>query len=239
MSVSSLTTAVPPERGKGSADVQPLGLSRADVERAAKLMNAIEAVYRDRFSTFHRVATAITGNPDLGRDAVQEAFARAIRWRRDFHGDGPLEGWLWRTVINVAKDHCRTTKATKWPAELVDLPDASGRGPDDHSEELIRQRVAALPDRQRVALFLRYYVDMSYAEIGDALEIRTGTVSATLNAAHRALRTSLEGVLDDGPQVGSTIPNAAGVATTRRRRRPELPVSVCVGARTTRRRQAI
>ncbi len=99
----------------------------------------------------------------------------------------------------------------------------------DHSEKIIRQRVAALPDRQRVALFLRYYVDMSYAEIGDALEIRTGTVSATLNAAHRALRSSLEDVLDDGPQ--PTGARSAGAASIPARRRPQPPVSVCVGAR--------
>jgi RNA polymerase sigma factor (sigma-70 family) len=237
MSVSSVT----PE---GPASIQPTlpavpaGSNRCDEQRAHSLMLAIEGVYKDRFSTFHRVASAITGDPELGRDAVQEAFARAIRRRMDFRGDGPLEGWLWRTVINVAKDHCRMAKGTVQTGEMIDLPDPSDRGPAQHHDELIRQRVASLPDRQRVALFLRYYVDMSYAEIGEALDIRTGTVSATLNAAHKALRSSLEGVLGDDLPVATAAPQAATAVGPRRRARPELPVSVCMGAREARRPSA-
>ena len=54
--------------------------------------------------------------------------------------------------------------------------------------------LAALPERQRLVLFLRYYADLSYAEIGEALGLRTGTVSATLAAAHRTLRARLQPV---------------------------------------------
>jgi RNA polymerase sigma factor (sigma-70 family) len=49
-----------------------------------------------------------------------------------------------------------------------------------------------LPERQRLVLFLRYYADLSYTQIGAALGLRTGTVSATLAAAHRTLRARLE-----------------------------------------------
>jgi len=154
------------------------------------VMLAIEALYAQRFVKFHRVASAIVGDAEQGRDAVQEAFARAISRRADYRGDGPLEGWLWRTVINVAKDHRRTARGTTLiaePEELADRPQA------DPFEGVVREHVAALPERQRLALFLRYYVDMSYSQIGDALQIQTGTVSATLNAAHRSLRTALSG----------------------------------------------
>lgn len=233
MRLSSQTADVPP---CGGADA-PAGAerpSRSDDVRAAQLMAAIEAVYRERFSTFHRVATAITGSSEAGRDAVQEAFARAIRWRRDFHGEGALEGWVWRTVVNVAKDHRRAASGGERCEDLAELPDTSGRGGADHPQAAIRQRVAALPDRQRVALFLRYYVDMSYAEIGEVLEIRTGTVSATLNAAHRALRISLEGVLAEDAALDDAGPRVAPAASARRRRRPLLPMSACVGARASR-----
>ena len=54
--------------------------------------------------------------------------------------------------------------------------------------------LARLPERQRTAVFLRYYADLDYAAIGEALGIRTGTVAATLNSAHTALRTQLEEV---------------------------------------------
>jgi RNA polymerase sigma factor (sigma-70 family) len=59
---------------------------------------------------------------------------------------------------------------------------------------VIRARIAALPERQRLALFLRYYADLDYAAIGEALEIAPGTVAATLNAAHTRLAHELQEV---------------------------------------------
>jgi RNA polymerase sigma factor (sigma-70 family) len=54
--------------------------------------------------------------------------------------------------------------------------------------------VGALPERQRLVLFLRYYADLDYEGIADALDISSGTVGATLNQAHAALRKQLEEV---------------------------------------------
>jgi RNA polymerase sigma factor (sigma-70 family) len=51
-----------------------------------------------------------------------------------------------------------------------------------------------LPSRQREALFLRYYADLDYRTVAEVLGIEVGTVSATLNAAHQALRRRLEEV---------------------------------------------
>jgi RNA polymerase sigma factor (sigma-70 family) len=58
----------------------------------------------------------------------------------------------------------------------------------------IRPLLAALPERQRAALFLRYYADLDYRGIAEALNVAPGTVAATLNAAHGALRRQLEEV---------------------------------------------
>ena len=54
--------------------------------------------------------------------------------------------------------------------------------------------IQALPERQRLAVFLRYYADLDYQQIGEVLGIATGTVSATLSAAHRTLHTQLDEV---------------------------------------------
>ncbi len=51
--------------------------------------------------------------------------------------------------------------------------------------------VATLPERQRLALFLRYYADFDYRQIAAILEVEIGTVSATLHKAHAALRAAL------------------------------------------------
>ena len=70
---------------------------------------------------------------------------------------------------------------------------ATTNGHPEHDVEL-RVALARLPERQRTAVFLRYYADLEYAAIGEVLGIQTGTVSATLNAAHAALRSQLEEV---------------------------------------------
>ena len=58
----------------------------------------------------------------------------------------------------------------------------------------MRALVAALPERQRLVLFLRYYADLDYAAIAEALAISPGTVGATLSQAQRALQRRLEEV---------------------------------------------
>jgi RNA polymerase sigma-70 factor (ECF subfamily) len=58
----------------------------------------------------------------------------------------------------------------------------------------VRTWIAGLPERQRLAVYLRYYADLDYRAIAAVLEVEVGTVSATLSAAHRALRKNLEEV---------------------------------------------
>ena len=77
------------------------------------------------------------------------------------------------------------------PDELVEET-VSANG---HSEPgAVAAALAALPERQRLALFLRYYADLDYAGIAEALGIARGTVSATLHAARANLQTKLEEV---------------------------------------------
>jgi RNA polymerase sigma-70 factor (ECF subfamily) len=151
----------------------------------------IAAAYELRFADYVRVATAIAGDRERGRDAVQDAFARAIAGCHAYRGDGPLEAWLWRAVTRAAHNQRRAHRAPM-PAETSDgEPGSEPAGADDSGGGL-RLHLAALPERQRLVLFLRYYADLSYREIGEVLDLRTGTVSATLAAAHRTLRARLE-----------------------------------------------
>ncbi len=156
-------------------------------------MGRIAAAYELRFAQYVRVATAITGDRERGRDAVQDAFARAIAGCLAYRGDGPLEAWLWRAVTNAARNQRRagSSAVTVWTLEDESGEELAAEGAE---EAAVRRHVATLPERQRLVLFLRYYADLSYAEIGEALGLRTGTVSATLAAAHRTLRGRLQPV---------------------------------------------
>jgi RNA polymerase sigma-70 factor, ECF subfamily len=149
----------------------------------------LEALYRARFDQFVRVAAAICRDGELGRDAVQTGFAVALQKRREFRGSGALEAWVWRIVVNEARRLRRSDRldlvATTREAS------ANGTGGDELG---IRAWVAALPERQREVMFLRYYADLDYRTIAHALGVEVGTVSATLSAGHQALRKKLEEV---------------------------------------------
>jgi RNA polymerase sigma factor (sigma-70 family) len=142
---------------------------------------AIEDLYRRQYRRFLRVAIAVVGSPDAAADAVQEAFARALRERQSLRSDDALSAWIWRMVMNAAIDQRRRT------AREVrgDAPETAAE-PDELDE--LRRAVAALPDRQRHTLFLRHYADLSYDEIAEVLGVARGTVAAALHAAHETLR---------------------------------------------------
>ena len=152
-------------------------------------MDELEALYRLRYRHFVRVARALVSSPELAHDVVQDAFAAAVRARHDYRGDGPLDAWLWRILVNRARLEVRRQTELALVADEGAQPHENG----SHGGDVL-VAVAALPERQRLAVFLRYYADLDYRSIAEALGIEVGTVSATLHAAHAALRRTLEGV---------------------------------------------
>jgi RNA polymerase sigma-70 factor, ECF subfamily len=149
----------------------------------------IEAIYRRRFRAFLFSVTALLGDGEAALDVVQDGFALALRRRASFRGEGSLEAWLWRIVLNVARDRRRSRRRQEPLTQLESFGDASEPSDD------LRASLLALPERQRLAIFLRYYADLSYREIAEALGVSAGTVAASLNAAHAALRRNLEEVV--------------------------------------------
>jgi RNA polymerase sigma factor (sigma-70 family) len=118
---------------------------------------------------------------------VQTAFTAAVRNRRSFRAAGSLEGWVWTIVVNEARRLAR--EPSEAPLDAASEPATNGQGEDLLG---VATWIGTLPARQREALFLRHYADLEYRAIADVLGIEVGTVSATLAAAHRALRTRLE-----------------------------------------------
>jgi RNA polymerase sigma-70 factor (ECF subfamily) len=168
------------------------------IERGACL-EAIELVYRGQFHRFLHVASAITCDTDSGADAVQEAFASAVRHRHGFRGEGPLEAWLWRLVVNSARRHVRRQADIDHSMDNSGLDTViSARSPHATAADrrlhaaALRVLMGRLPERQRLVLFLRYYADLDYKAIAAALDISPGTVGATLNAAHASLRLRVD-----------------------------------------------
>lgn len=151
-------------------------------------IDELERLYELRYGQFLRVAVGTLGYPERGRDAVHEAFVRAVAGLDRFRGESSLETWVWRILANVCtSDRRRELELSAEPAER-----ASRWEPDDGRD--VRAAIAALPSRQRMILFLRHYADFDYDQIASALGVERGTVGATLHAAHARLRDILSEV---------------------------------------------
>ena len=151
----------------------------------------IADVYGRRYTSFLRLGYALLGGREQARDAVQETFAAALRARTSFRRDGSLDGWLWRTMLNVCRQEQRRL------AHFADSepPEVAGNNghPSDWPE--LRAAIAALPEQERNATFLYYYAALTQDESAEVLGVAPGTVAATLNHARAKLRSAL------GPEV--------------------------------------
>jgi RNA polymerase sigma-70 factor, ECF subfamily len=153
-------------------------------------VDELESLYRADLPRFVRAAAAIVGDEAAGRDAVQEAFAQAVRKRASFKGAAAVEAWVWRIVVNEALALRRRRRAEhQWATSNGTAPSTDHLAQQD---DMVRAWVASLPERQRLAVFLRYFADLDYRSIATALDVEVGTVSATLATAHAALRRAYE-----------------------------------------------
>lgn len=155
---------------------------------------AIERVYRSRYVAFRNTLAILTGSSDSAREVVQEAFARALARRQDFRADdsreGSLEAWIWRIALRLALDGTREREHDALEDSVADAPAANGHDPR------IAAAIRSLPPRRRLVVFLRFFADLTYAEIAEICGITEGAVAATIAQGRESLERALheEGV---------------------------------------------
>jgi RNA polymerase sigma factor (sigma-70 family) len=146
---------------------------------------AIERLYRERYTRFRNGVATVAGSYEAAHDSVQEGFARAWRASRQYSGRGSLEGWVWRIVL-------RTALEQRHPGEEVPLDAVDPVFVEPERDFALAAAVQSLPPQRRLVVFLRYFADLSYRTIAEALAIDEGTVAATLAQAKQALAKSLD-----------------------------------------------
>jgi len=142
-----------------------------------------------RWQGLVRFGFMLTGDRAGGEDLVQEALLRCLpSWGRlDPQG---VEAYVRKVMSRLAwKAHRHPLRMSSSPNEAepitADIADASS----EHSD--LRQALSALPRQQRVVLVLRYWQDLSEAEIADLLGCRQGTVKSRASRAYAQLRQDL------------------------------------------------
>ena len=148
---------------------------------------AIEELYRTRYGAFRKGMAAVVGSHERARDVVQEAFARALRDRRGFRGEGSLESWVWRIALRTALESRRNGREVALEEAV-----AEASLPERDRDPALAAALRRLSPRRRLIVFLRYFAGLSYSEIAAVCEISEGTVAASLAQAREALLEELE-----------------------------------------------
>jgi RNA polymerase sigma-70 factor (sigma-E family) len=153
-----------------------------------------------RLRALLRYATVVTCDPDLAEDVVQEVLLRAQqRWERISRTEQP-EAYVKRMVLNEFLSWRRRLASRVLPLRDEVLSRATPSVTDPSGQVVERDRmltlIAALPPKQRAVIALRYYDDLSDAEIAAMLDCRRTTVRSH---ASRALATLRSGMEEPGP----------------------------------------
>jgi RNA polymerase sigma-70 factor (sigma-E family) len=165
---------------------QPLGsgdqLSEAQDEE-------FRAYVAARSAALLRVARMLTGDRAEAEDLLQAALTKTYQaWGR-IHDRAAIDGYVRRAMVNTQISWWRRRKLEEFPTD--ELPE---RPVDDHTRrwelhDALSRALDRLPERQRAAVVLRYYEDLSEPEIAGLLGISVGTVKSTVSRAVAKLRS--------------------------------------------------
>jgi RNA polymerase sigma-70 factor (ECF subfamily) len=166
-----------------------------------------------------RLMHAIGPRHDMAEDLAQETFMRVFRARKSYEAGAKFSTWLFTIAGNVARNASRSLGRRREVSE-VDAPrhqdspsgpqliaatalDASGMMPNRLVEgaeraEVVRAAVGALSERQRMALILSRFENMSYVEIAETMDLTTKAVKSLLSRARVNLRDLLQPYIEAG-----------------------------------------
>jgi RNA polymerase sigma-70 factor (sigma-E family) len=136
-----------------------------------------------------RLAYLLTGNRALAEDLVQEAFVRLHGRFRDLRDPGAFEWYLRRTIVNLVRSHFRRVRVERAYIAARGRERVPAAEPSDPGtrEELWRA-LLELPERQRTAIVLRYYEDLSEARTAEVMGCPVGTVKSLVSRGTDRLR---------------------------------------------------
>jgi RNA polymerase sigma-70 factor (ECF subfamily) len=147
-------------------------------------------------------------NQTIAEELTQEVFLRVYRSRESYRAEAKFTTWLYRIATNLAVNHARDTRHERAAVSVaLDAPDEeTGTRPDVADDEpsveqrllreermkAIRERVMALPERQRVAVLMHKYQGMDYRQIGEVLKLSESATKSLLFRAYQTLRETLK-----------------------------------------------
>jgi RNA polymerase sigma-70 factor (ECF subfamily) len=173
-------------------------LSEADLIAACQAgrPGAFDLVVERHRRAVYQLCYRFVGNHEDASDLSQDVFLRAFRGLRRFRGQSSLGTWLYRIGVNVCLNRVGAARLATEPLEGRQHVDdrnesASERLLREERAARVRAAVARLPRKQRAALILRVYQEMSHQEIADTLGSSVGAVKANVFHALQNLKKLL------------------------------------------------
>lgn len=150
---------------------------------------SLEQLYAASYQSLVRLAFVLTGSREVSEDLVQDCFVRLHRHL------GRLEspnGYLRQAVVNACRSHFRRLGRERDRRPMLYVLDATATGSAGQLHGELHDVLLSLPHRQRAAIVLRFYEDLSEAEIADALGCRPGTVGSLIHRGLERMRRVIE-----------------------------------------------
>jgi RNA polymerase sigma-70 factor (ECF subfamily) len=182
--------------------------SRTSQAVDAELLRRVQADDLDAFEEFfaryrasiYRTAYGLTGDRQAAEEILQDTFARAYQRRHTLHADVSPLPWLHRVSLNLCYSRLSRRRVATNPIDDATESSRADDGPlpADQAEQaelrrIVRDGIAALPEKHRSVVVLYYLHGLSLQETAAHLDVRLGTVKSRLHYALRSLRVGLEG----------------------------------------------
>jgi RNA polymerase sigma-70 factor (sigma-E family) len=141
-----------------------------------------------------RLAYLITGDRERSRDVAQEAFVRVAARFRHLRFPDAFDAYLRRTVVNLCTSQFRRERLERafLQRERSRAIDVAADPPDIGERDEIVRALRRLPPRQRAAIVLRYYEDLSEEAMADAMRVSVPAARSLLSRGMQNLRTMID-----------------------------------------------
>lgn len=178
-----------------------------DHELITKIKNGDQNAFRQLFEQYqhpvYNICYRMTGNREETEDITQDVFIKIFHAIGKFRGEAKLSSWIYRIVVNTCLKRERRKKLESW-ISLEFLfqekeqfqPESPAESPDQQieiaeKEQIVQKAIQSLPARQKTALILHHYENLSYQEIAAIIETSLSAVESVLYRAKENLAQKL------------------------------------------------
>jgi RNA polymerase sigma-70 factor (sigma-E family) len=141
-----------------------------------------------------RLAYLLTGDLNLAEDLVQDAFGRMVGSFHHLRYPEASGAYLRRAIVNLSYSHFRRRKVERAYLERLARAPEHRSNTNDDLDETVHEALLRLPERQRAALALRFFEDLSDVQTAEIMRCSAGTVRSLVSRGMKTLRAELEGV---------------------------------------------